>query len=291
MRALEIATTVLMLGTLTAFPLAASAQPSCQPALSSPPLVTSGRLLVATNPTAAPMQYTDKNGKLLGLDIDFGNMIAKRLCLKMKWVRTEFATMIPGLKSGRFDMVDTFMYYTEQRAAQVHMVPYGAATLAIVVPRSNNKPISNLSYFSGKSFGTQLGSTDDKFARDESDKLVKAGKAPINIRTFPNYADVLQALKAGQVKGAFIGTEQAYFYLKQGQNFFRVAATGLVPHAEALAFKSRTIARKVAEALNKMKADGSFDKLFNSYHHCTLPPPYKITTGPIAQPKCVSEKS
>jgi polar amino acid transport system substrate-binding protein len=268
----------------------ASAQTSCPPRLASPPLVMAGMLMAATNPTAAPMQYVDETGKLVGLDIDFGALIAERLCVKIEWMRTEFAAMIPGLKGGRFDMIDTFMYYTPERAAAVHMIPYGAATLAIIVPQADATAITSLDYFSGKRFGTQLGSTDDKVARAGSDELVKAGKAAIDIRTFPNYSDLLQALTAGQLDGAFIGTEQAYFYRDKGQKFFRVAVTGLFPHAEALAFADKAVAEAVAEVLNKMKADGSFDKLFGAYHHCTLPPPFEIKTGPLAEPKCAPEK-
>jgi polar amino acid transport system substrate-binding protein len=249
-----------------------------------------GMLMAATNPTAAPMQYVDETGKLVGLDIDFGNLIAERLCLKIDWTRAEFAAMIPSLKSRRFDMIDTFMYYTPERAAQVHMVPYGAATLAIIVPQSDKAEITGLDYFSGKHFGTQLGSTDDKVARAKNDELAKAGKAPIDILTFPNYSDLLQALSAGQIDGAFIGTEQAYFYRDKGQTFFRVATTGLFPHAEALAFSDKSLAEAVADVLNKMKADGSFDKLFNAYRHCTLPPPFEIKTGPIPEPKCAPQK-
>lgn len=274
----------------TILPLAASAQTACQPGLASPPLVTAGTLMAATNPTAAPMQYVDETGKLVGLDIEFGELIAQRLCLKIDWTRAEFAAMIPSLKSRRFDMIDTFMYYTPERAAQVHMVPYGAATLAIIVPQADATEITGLDYFSGKHFGTQLGSTDDKVARAASDEMVKAGKAPINILTFPNYSDLLQALSAGQIDGAFIGTEQAYFYRAKGQKFFRVATTGLFPHSEALAFSDKSIAEAAAVVLNKMKADGSFDKLFGAYHHCTLPPPFEIKTGPIPEPKCAPEK-
>jgi polar amino acid transport system substrate-binding protein len=246
--------------------------------------------MAATNPTAAPMQYVDETGKLVGLDIDFGVLIAERLCLKIDWTRAEFAAMIPSLKSRRFDVIDTFMYYTPERAAQVHMIPYGASTLAILVPQSETAEITGLDYFSGKRFGAQLGSTDDKTARARSEELTKAGKAAINILTFPNYSDLLQALAAGQVDGIFVGTEQAYFYRAKGQKFFRIATTGLYPHAEALAFSDKSIADAVADVLNKMKADGSFDKLFGAYHHCTLPPPFEVKTGPIPEPKCAPEK-
>jgi polar amino acid transport system substrate-binding protein len=97
---------------------------------------------------------------------------------------------------------------------------------------------------------------------------------------------VLQALAAGQVDGAFVGTEQAFYYKNKGQAFFRIALTGYDPHAEALAFKSPELAEAIAKVMNEMKADGSFDKLFSSYHHCTLPGPYKVETGPLPPPKC-----
>ena len=103
------------------------------------------------------------------------------------------------------------------------------------------------------------------------------------------YADVLQTLAAGQVDGAFVGTEQAYYYQDKGQSFFRIALAGYDPHAEALAFKDQALAEKVAEVMNEMKVDGSFDKLFAPYHHCTLPGPYKITTGPIPAPQCANK--
>lgn len=279
----------LCMAASTLFSVPARAQSNCQPALSKPPLVQENTLTGAINPTVAPIQYVDENGKLLGLDVEFGDMIAKRLCLKMHFVSTEFATMIPGLKEGRFDMIDTFMYYTPERAGQVHMIPYGAATLAILVPAGNKDPIMSVDYFSGKRLAVQLGSVDAKNAQDASAALQAAGKPSIDIRTFPNYSDVLQTLSAGQVDGGLIGTEQAFYYRDKGATFFRIAATGLYPHAEALAFANQDIAQRVADTLNAMKADGSFDKLFGSYHHCTLPPPYKITTGPIPVPTCAPQ--
>ncbi len=154
-------------------------------------------------------------------------------------------------------MINSFMFYTPERASQVLMVPYGASTMAIVVPKKNTDAISGPEYFSGKSFGVELGTVDLKDAQAASDALQKAGKPPIDIHTFDTYADVLQALSAGQVDGAFIGTEQAFYYRKKGQDFFRIALTGYDPHAEALAFKDPALADAVVTVMNEMHADGS----------------------------------
>ena len=201
---------------------AARAQGNCSPALGHPPLVQEGSLIAAINPTVAPIQYIDDSGKLIGLDVDLGNEIAKRLCLKMAFQSTQFATMIPLLKEGRIDMINSFMFYTPDRAAQVLLIPYGASTMAIVVPKSNTDKIDGPEYFSGKSFGVELGTVDYHDAQTASAALQKAGKPPIDIHTFDTYATVLQALSAGQVQGAFIGTEEAYYYRNRGVDFFRI---------------------------------------------------------------------
>ena len=268
---------------------AARAQGNCSPALGHPPLVQEGSLIAAINPTVAPIQYIDDSGKLIGLDVDLGNEIAKRLCLKMDFQSTQFATMIPLLKEGRIDMIDSFMFYTPDRAAQVLLIPYGASTMAIVVPKSNTDKIDGPEYFSGKSFGVELGTVDYHDAQTASAALQKAGKPPIDIHTFDTYATVLQALSAGQVQGAFIGTEEAYYYRNKGVDFFRIALTGYDPHAEALAFKEPAIADAVAKVMNDMHTDGTFDKIFKPYGHCVLPGPYKITSGPIPAPNCTAQ--
>lgn len=264
----------------------AAAQPKCEPVLGQPPLASKGVLIAAINPTVAPIQYIDDDGNIIGLDPDLGNAIAKRLCLTVQLQSTQFATMIPLLKEGRVDMINSFMFYTPERASQVLMVPYGASTGSVLVPTANNDKIDNLDYFSGKPFGVELGTVDYQEAKAASDALVKAGKPPIDVRTFSTYADVLQALSATQVAGAFIGTEQAVWYKKKGANFFRIAFSGLEPHAEALAFKDPELAAAVIKVMNEMKADGSFDKIFEPYGHCVLPGPYKVTTGPLPPFTC-----
>jgi polar amino acid transport system substrate-binding protein len=265
-------------------PVAAAAQAACTPPQGIT-LVTPGQLTATTSPTVPPLQYIAENGAFMGMDIDLGNQIGVRLCLPVKFIASEFVTMIPALKSGRYDMIDTFMYYTPERAAQIHMIPYGAATNSIVVPAGATGGES-IEAFSGKRLGTQLGSIDDVNARAVSKTLTDAGKPGIEIHNFPSYADVLQALAAGQVDGSIVSTDSAFYYKSKGATFFRIAASGLYPHLETIGFNDPVLAEKAADALNAMKADGSYDKLLGAFHHCALPGPFKVSTGPLTAPVC-----
>src|SRR5258707_6645542 len=192
---------------------------ACSPTLSHPPLAREGYLISAINPTVAPVQYIDDSGNIVGLNPEFGDAIAERLCLKQELHSTQFATMIPLAKEGRVDMINTFMYYTPDRASQVFMIPYGASTMALLVSKKNTDEIKGPDYFSGKRFGTELGTVDYTIAKTTSEDLVKAGKPAIDVRTFNTYADVLQALVAGVAGGSLLGTCQALSYRVQGATF------------------------------------------------------------------------
>ena len=260
------------------------AQAGCKPP-DDVKLVTPGVLTATTSPTVPPLQSIDESGNIVGMDMDLGTMIGAKLCLPVKYIASEFVTMIPALKSGRYDMIDTFMYYTPERAAQIHMIPYGAATNSIVV-RTGTNAGATMEDFSGKRLGTQLGSMDDKNARTVDKALTDARKLGIEIHTFPSYADVLQALSAGQVDGAIVSTDSAYYYKSQGATFFSIAASGLDPHLETIGFADPVLAQKAADALNDMKADGSYDTLLGKFHHCALPGPFKVSTGELPVPVC-----
>lgn len=268
-------------------PAMAIAQTGCKPP-EGIKLVTPGQITATTNPAVPPLQYIDESGKFIGMDMELGELIAAKLCLPIKYIASEFVTMIPALKGGRYDMIDTFMYYTPARAEQIHMIPYGAATNSIVVPAAATGG-ETLESFGGKRFATQLGSMDDVNARAASKALTDAGKPGIEVHTFPSYADVLQALAAGQVDGAIVSTDSAFYYKTSKKvTFFRIAASGLFPHLETIGFNDPVLAARAADALNAMKADGSYDKLLGAYHHCALPGPFKVTTGEAAAPVCAS---
>jgi polar amino acid transport system substrate-binding protein len=141
------------------------AQDGCTPKLDHPPLARKGMLIAAINLTMAPIHNIGVDGNIIGLDVELGNATAERLCLKMNFQSTQFATMIPMLKERRIDMVKSFMFYTPEGASKVLMVPYGASAMAIVVPKTNTDTIGGPEYFSGKSFAVEFGTIDLKDAQ------------------------------------------------------------------------------------------------------------------------------
>ena len=244
--------------------LAAPAQADdCKYTVPESQLVKKGVLTMSVNPTLPPMQYADQAGALKGMRVELGEEIAKRLCLKPEYVRIEFSAMVPGLQAGRWDMINTGIFYTDERAKMMQMVVYEDQAISISTIKGNPAKIAKVDDLSGKAIGVELGGFEERKARELDKQLTDKGMKGMTIRTFENFAMSFQALRAGQVEVALSIDSTGTEYQKRG-DFDRVLS-GLFPTPVAVALKNKALAETVAKVLNDMRADGSFQKLFKAY--------------------------
>lgn len=237
--------------------------PACTPRVADSELVKPRTLVMSTNPTLPPLQFVNAQGQLQGMRIELGNEIARRLCLTPEYVRIEFSAMIPGLAARRWDMINTGIFFTEERARMMQMIRYENNAVAISAARGNPLNIRRVEDLAGRTIGVEIGGFEERQLRALSDRLVAAGARPITIRTFDNFAIAFQALRAGQVEGVTSIDAVAAEYDQRGE--FPRVLHGIAPTPAALAFRSRVLANEVAKVLQEMHAEGSLQALFNRY--------------------------
>ncbi len=266
----------LLLGAaaLAAAPRAAVAQTKLAP----PTIITPGTLTMSTNPTLPPLQYVNEKGELQGMRIILGNEIAKALGLTPDYVRIEFATMVPGLAARRWDMINTGIYWTEPRSKAMYMVPYERAAISFLVKKGNPLGIQKWEDLAGRAVGVELGGIEETRTREVDTMLKQAGLKGIEVRTFNNFAEAFQSLRAGQVEAATSIDATASYWQDHGD--FTRAVAGLFPQTATLAFADKTLALAVVDVLNGMKKDGSYDALFNKYGVLTIEEPEFAIKGP-----------
>jgi polar amino acid transport system substrate-binding protein len=241
---------------------AANAQ-ACKSPVPDSALVKKGTLTMSVNPTLPPMQFVDQTGTLKGMRVELGEAIAKRLCLTPEYVRIEFSAMIPGLQAGRWDVINTGIFYTEERAKLMQMLIYEDQAISISTAKGNPLKIAKPDDLSGKSIGVELGGFEERKARELDKQLTDKGMKGMTIRTFENFAMAFQALRAGQVEVALSIDSTGAEYQKRGD--FERVLHGLFPTPVALAARNKDLAAAMAKVMNDMKADGSFQKLFDQY--------------------------
>ena len=102
-----------------------------------PPIEESGANGVLKFGTAAvvePFTYVGPGNQPTGLDIELARRLAAKLGKKLEIVNMEFGSMIPGLISGKVDMIGACITITEERAKSVlFSEPYFDGGIAAVV--------------------------------------------------------------------------------------------------------------------------------------------------------------
>ena len=128
--------TLLLLSCLgaTAGWLPAAAQ-TCKSAIPDSDLVTPPKLQMSINPTLPPQQFVDEKGELQGLNVELMREIAKRLCVPLDLLRMDFPPMVPALQAGRFDGINTGMFWTEERSKIAYTVPYAQQTISLTISK------------------------------------------------------------------------------------------------------------------------------------------------------------
>jgi polar amino acid transport system substrate-binding protein len=193
--------------------------------------------------TFVPWAMQDKAGNLVGFEIDVATRVARDMDVKVEFVPTKWAGIIPALLTGKFDVIIGGMGILPQRNLKVNFtIPYDVTGMSIVANKDLAGNFSKLEDFNRSDvvIAVRLGGTPvaaaEKFMPkaqlrkfdDESQAIQELlnGKAHAVIASAPMPA--FQALKYPDklflpVKGTFT-KEPIGFALKKGDvdtlNFF-----------------------------------------------------------------------
>jgi len=242
---------------------------ACTPAISDDNLVAPGKLQLSINPTNPPQQFVDKDGQLQGLNVELAQELGKRLCLPVELIRMDFPAMMPAMTAARIDGTDTGMFWTEERSKLMYMVPYAIQAISVVVPPDSGMKIASEQDLIGKTSAVEVSTYQMNWLKKLSDTSVAKGGAAVEMRTFPTATNVVSALLAKQVDNALLVDSVARDLVGRGR--VREVLTGLGIARTTLTFRNKAAAEAVVKALNAMRADGSYQALFDKFGLTTMP--------------------
>ncbi len=129
-----------------------------------------GYIKVGVKVDSPPFGYYDKNGRLVGLDIDIAYEIANRIFESNSPAHVEFIPVTPQnrismLNSKKVDMLVATMSISNKRKLVLDFsIPYFAANQKIMIRKTSK--ISNLQYFNKHGrLAIVMGTTGEKIAR------------------------------------------------------------------------------------------------------------------------------
>jgi len=271
-----------LLRVVWALAIAAIASPAaaqtCAPTIPASDLTVPGKLQLSINPTLPPLQSIDSKGELQGLNVELGKEIAKRLCLQMDFQRMDFPAMIPGLGAGRFDGIDTGMFWTEERSKIMFTVPYAQSAIGVIVANGSKFKPAEPVELQGHPIGVDADSYQERWLRNFDKENVAKGMKPMDIRAFITPTEVMAALRAGQVDAAALPAYTTAELVRRGQATAAIKEMGAT--LVTMAFRKRAVADAVAKVLNDMRADGIYDKMLDEIGMPKLPEKAFAIRGP-----------
>lgn len=192
-----------------------------------------------------------------GFDVEVVNEVGKRIGLKPKFEKTPFDTIFRNLAQRKFDMVASSVTITDERKRTVDFsVPYFPADQSLMVKKGSS--IKTVADLAGKVIGAQLGTTGADYAKTKT-------KAK-TVRTYDLVDDAFQALEAGQIE-AVINDFPVSKFAEQEKPNLQVVQTIPTGEQYGLAFAkgSDALRQAVDDALNAMKQDGTYTRIYKKW--------------------------
>lgn len=133
------------------------------------------KVVMVTSADYPPYEFRDttKGNEIIGFDVDIAKYITKELGLELQITDTDFNGLIPALQSKRADFAMAGMTPTAERKKNVDFSDsyYEAKNTIVSLKGSNLKTPENLT---GKEIGVQLGSTQEKAAKEFKNVKLKS---------------------------------------------------------------------------------------------------------------------
>ncbi|MCM1125779.1 MAG: basic amino acid ABC transporter substrate-binding protein [Lachnospiraceae bacterium] len=219
-----------------------------------------GVLTVGTNAEFPPFEYVGDDGEPDGFDVALIKAIGEKLGVTVEVENMEFDSLVASI-GNKIDVAIAGMTVTDERKNSVDFSnSYYDAVQYVIVPEGSE--IAAFDDLAGKAIGVQLGTTGDFIASDDVEgasvsqynKAVDAVNDLINGRVDcviidKNPALVFESKFSGQVK-AIDGAQFDF---------------GVENYAIALPKGDAVLADQINQALEELKADGTFDKLVEEY--------------------------
>ena len=217
-------------------------------------------LKVALTGKYPPFSMYDANGELVGFDVDVARAVAERLGRTATFVPTEWDGILPGLLSGKYDVIIGSMAITAERREQVNFSsPYYESGAQLFIHSDRQDELHSIEDCGGLRLGVVLGESFEQYLREKHPEIVTVTyKSTVDI-----FADVRNGRLSGFVSDRLLG---AYQIKEHNQPFL---PAGPVLYSEEMGIpvvKERPdLLSKVNGALDEMDADGELDRLFSKW--------------------------
>jgi len=222
-----------------------------------------GYVTVGVDDTFVPMDFRQKNGQLIGYDVDLANAVFKQYGINVSFQTIDWSMNTTELKNGTIDLIWNGFSKNPEREAKVSFSKTYLYTSQVLVSLKKNK-INTIAAMKNKTLGVQTGSSgyNDVMKYPKVFKNHIKNQDPILYDSFTNaFID----LNAGRIQGLLIDSTYANYYIsrqKHPENFTEIESP--FPKEEfgvGMRKSDLTLHKKINYALEKLAKNGTLTKI------------------------------
>lgn len=213
--------------------------------------------------------FAEDNKTMVGFEPDLWDALGQVLGITVKPVSIDFAGLIPGVKSGRYDVAMECISDSPEREKQVSFVNYAYATSEVYTLETEKSITNDPLTLCGLKVGVQTG-TDFEKAISEiyTPNCTKQGKAAIQQVTLPSADAVLLGLYSGRVDFVLNDAASVDDIKKKAPHPIRTVQMPLMPKyylGIVVAKENTELANVLLKALQVVHETGTYDKIMDKW--------------------------
>ncbi|MWA06397.1 transporter substrate-binding domain-containing protein [Actinomadura sp. LD22] len=240
---------------------------------------SAGKITVGTDPSYAPNEFYDTDNKtLIGMDLDLGKALGKKLGVEFAFQKAGFDAIIPGIKSGQYQLGMSSFTDSKEREKTVDFVTYFTAGSALMVKKGNPQGLKpdDLS-LCGKKVAVEKGTVQNDEVSSTIDvgkglgtrtkKCKDAGKPGPVGQPYPDQNGANLALSSGRADAVLADSPVIDYAAKQSGGQFEVsgATYDTAPYGIAVGKQLGTTKDAILGALKALQADGTYNKILDKW--------------------------
>ena len=241
----------------------ASSSSSSAAASTEPTLLTDGTITFATSPDYPPFENLE-NGEYVGLDIAIAQAVAKEMGLNCEFKSLQFDAIIPAIAAGgQADAGISGFSVDPERAKEIDFSStYYIDDQAIAVMKGGSITSANADTelnTSGVIIAVQSGTTGEAYVQENYPNAT--------IQPYGNSTDAFAAMQSGQANAVCTNlavVQKMIADAYQDAEIVKTVATG-EEYAIVVSKDNPALTKQINDALSKLSADGTIDKLIAQY--------------------------
>lgn len=221
------------------------------------------RVIIGLDDTFVPMGFRQKDGKLVGFDIDLAKAVFKQYGIEADFQPIDWNMKETELRNRTIDLIWNGYTITPERKAQIAFSnPYLANRQVLVTKKADN--ITSFKKMQGKTLGVQTSSSGASLLDQHPDKLKKyiKNQTPVMYDSFNN---ALMDLDAKRIQGLLIDSVYANYYIQHEKDpaSYRTIYGGFTGEDFAVGMRKgdKTMKKKIDKAFVHLAKTGELQKI------------------------------